>query len=138
MLIDALGGKSHRSVPGAVWLKGAGHNDDEEADVDARLGTKLDELTGGDRTRSIVIFCRSAERWLSYNAALRAVRLGYENVHLVPRRDQRLEEGEAAHGDGPEGPMVVIGAVPPLLVRVRLRTDDGLQGSDLGEWALGI
>ena len=81
VLIDVLGGKGHRSVPGALWLKGAGLGDDREEDVDDRLGAKLDELTDGDRTRSIIFFCLSAECWLSYNAALRAVRLGYENVH---------------------------------------------------------
>ena len=81
VLIDVLGGKRHRSVPGAVWLKGAGLDDTREDDVDARLDAKLDELTGGDKSRGVVIFCLSAECWLSYNAAMRAVRLGYENVH---------------------------------------------------------
>ncbi len=79
--IDLAKHKGHRSVPGAVWLKGAGLDDTREDDVDARLNAKLDELTGGDKSRGIVIFCLSAECWLSYNAALRAVRLGYENVH---------------------------------------------------------
>ena len=81
VLIDVLGGKRHRSVPGAVWLKGAGLDDTREDDVDARLNAKLDELTGGDKSRGVVFFCLSAECWLSYNAAMRAVRLGYENVH---------------------------------------------------------
>ena len=81
VLIDVLGGKRHRSVPGALWLKGAGWGGDGEEDIDRRLEAKLDEVTDGDKTRSIVFFCLSAECWLSYNAALRAVRLGYENVH---------------------------------------------------------
>ena len=81
LVIDVLGGKSHRSVPGALWLKGAGLGDDREENVDARLGAKLTEITDGDRMRSIVFFCLSAECWLSYNTALRTVRLGYENVH---------------------------------------------------------
>ena len=76
VLIDVLGGKGHRSVPGALWLNGDG-----EEDIDRRLEAKLDEVTDGDKTWSIVFFCLSAECWLSYNAALRAVRLGYENVH---------------------------------------------------------
>ena len=81
LVIDVLGGKSHRSVPGALWLKGAGLDDDTKENVDARLGAKLEELTEGDTMRSIVFFCLSAKCWLSYNAALRTVRLGYENVH---------------------------------------------------------
>ena len=32
-------------------------------------------------TPSIVFFCLSAKCWLSHNAALRAIALGYENVH---------------------------------------------------------
>ena len=68
-------------MPGALWLKGAGWGGDGEEDIDRRLEAKLDEVTDGDKTRSIVFFCLSAECWLSYNAALRAVRLGYENVH---------------------------------------------------------
>ena len=72
---------AHRSVPGALWLKRAGLGDDREENVDARLGAKLTEITDGDRIRSIVFFCLSAECWLSYNTALRTVRLGYENVH---------------------------------------------------------
>lgn len=82
VLIDVLGGKNHRSLPGAVWLKGAGLGGDGGAkSTDARLGAKLEELTNGDRQQSIVFFCLSAECWLSYNAVIRAVRLGYENVH---------------------------------------------------------
>ena len=80
LLIDVLGGKAHRSVPGALWLKDAGLGDDREENIDTRLVAKLDELTNGDKERSIVFFCLSAECWLSYNTALRAVRLGYKNV----------------------------------------------------------
>ena len=66
VLIDVLGGKGHRSVPGALWLKGAGLDDDDrEEDIDRRLEAKLDEVTDGDKTRSIVFFCLSAECWLS-------------------------------------------------------------------------
>lgn len=81
VLIDVLGGKAHRTIPGAIWLKGAGLSDDREEDIDDRLDVILDEVTKGDRTRAIVFFCLSAKCWLSHNAALRAVALGYENVY---------------------------------------------------------
>ena len=88
VLIDVLGGKvrsggfrKRRSLPGALWLKGAGLDDGRADDVDVRLKAKLDELLAGDASRSIVFFCLSAECWLSYNAALRAVGLGYANVY---------------------------------------------------------
>ena len=106
LLIDVLEGKNHRSVPGTLWLKGAGLGDDREENVDARLGAKLEEITDGDRMRSIVFFCLSAECWLSYNAALRDSPTRLRERPLVPRRRQRLEEGEAADGEGQENPMV--------------------------------
>ena len=81
VLVDVLGGKGRRTVPGAIWLKGAGRSTDREEDIDDRLGAKLDEITEGDKARSIVFFCLSAKCWLSHNAALRAIALGYENVH---------------------------------------------------------
>ena len=81
VLVDVLGGKGHRTVPGAIWLKGAGRSDDREEDIDDRLAAKLDEITGGDKARATVFFCLSAKCWLSYNAALRAVALGYDHVH---------------------------------------------------------
>ena len=56
VLIDVLGGKRHRSVPGALWLKGAGWGGDGEEDIDRRLEATLDEVTDGDKTRSIVFF----------------------------------------------------------------------------------
>ena len=81
VIIDVLGGKGHRTVPGAIWLKGAGLDDDREEDIDDRLEVILGEIAKADRTRAIVFFCLSAKCWLSHNAALRAVLLGYENVH---------------------------------------------------------
>ena len=81
VLVDVLGDKGRRTVPGAIWLKGAGRSTDREEDIDDRLGAKLDEITEGDKARSIGFFCLSAKCWLSHNAALRAIALGYENVH---------------------------------------------------------
>lgn len=81
VLIDALGGKGHRTLPGAIWLKGAGRDEEHEDEIDDRLGIVLDRITEGDKTRGMVIFCLSAKCWLSHNTALRAVALGYENVY---------------------------------------------------------
>ena len=49
--------------------------------VQAQLATLLAALSGGDKSRAIVFFCSSVRCWLSYNAALRAVRLGYAGVY---------------------------------------------------------
>ncbi|GAA0567024.1 rhodanese-like domain-containing protein [Caenispirillum bisanense] len=81
VIVDVLGGARHPGLPGAVWLKGAGLGTGYDDDVQARLEAKLAELTGGDRSRPVVFYCLDPQCWLSYNAALRAARMGYENVY---------------------------------------------------------
>jgi PQQ-dependent catabolism-associated CXXCW motif protein len=80
VLIDVLGGNPTMSLPGAIWLRGAGLGTGFNDDVQQRLAARLTELTGGDKSRAMVFFCLSRTCWLSCNAALRAVSLGYRNV----------------------------------------------------------
>jgi PQQ-dependent catabolism-associated CXXCW motif protein len=78
-VIDVLDGKSHKTIPGAQWMPWAGKGPlsrKERLDLEEAL-TKL---TGGDKARLIVFLCLSSECWLSYNASLRALELGYTNV----------------------------------------------------------
>ena len=88
ILIDVLGGKTRssgyrkrKSLPGALWLKGAGLDDARAENVESRLKAKLDALTGGDTAHPVVFFCLSARCWLSYNAAIRAHTVGYTDVY---------------------------------------------------------
>jgi PQQ-dependent catabolism-associated CXXCW motif protein len=78
-VIDVLSGKAHKTLPGAIWLPWAGLGQ-----LPRNQGIYFEEtlakLTGGDKTRAVVFFCLSSECWLSYNASLRAVDLGYTNV----------------------------------------------------------
>lgn len=37
-------------------------------------------MTGGNRETPLVLYCLSNQCWMSYNAALRAIHLGYTNV----------------------------------------------------------
>lgn len=80
VLVDVLGGNGHPTLPGSAWLPGAGRGVSFDDPLQARLGQALAVLTRGDRARPVVFFCASPRCWLSYNAALRAVRLGYTNV----------------------------------------------------------
>jgi len=80
-LFDVLGGEVHASLPGAIWLPGAGRGQSLTDTVQARFAQVLNALTKGDRKRSLVFFCQGTQCWLSYNAALRAVALGYEAVY---------------------------------------------------------
>jgi PQQ-dependent catabolism-associated CXXCW motif protein len=80
-LFDVLGGDVHQSLPGAIWLPGAGRGQSFTDTIQARFAQALEAAAKGDRKRVLVFFCQGPECWLSYNAALRAVRLGYETVY---------------------------------------------------------
>ena len=80
VLIDVLGGNQTVSLPGAVWLRGAGLGTSLDDSVQQHLAARLTDLTGGDKTKPVMFFCLSQTCWLSHNAALRALALGYSNV----------------------------------------------------------
>lgn len=80
LLFDVLGGDGHASLPGAIWLPGAGRGGSFEDEIQSRLGAALRAATRGDLARPVVFFCAGPRCWLSYNASLRAARLGYGNV----------------------------------------------------------
>ena len=81
LLFDVLGGEPHHSLPGAIWLPGAGRGSAFDDAVQAQLARLLEAATKGDASRAIVFFCQGTSCWLSYNAALRAVALGYREVY---------------------------------------------------------
>ncbi|MGH2362984.1 MAG: rhodanese-like domain-containing protein [bacterium] len=78
-VIDVLGGGVHRTIAGAFWMIGAGAGDMSK-DEESRFAKAIAAFAGGDKGRALVFFCVDAECWLSYNAALRAIALGYTNV----------------------------------------------------------
>lgn len=81
VLINALDGRGpERSIPGAARLGYVGHGGSFDDEAQRKLAAFLDAATGGDRARPVVTFCRDANCWLSWNAAVRAARLGYANV----------------------------------------------------------
>ncbi len=80
ILFDVLGGAGHDSLPGAIWLPDAGRGTGFDDELQQRLARTLAVLTNGDAARPMVFFCASVNCWLSYNAALRAARLGYTSV----------------------------------------------------------
>jgi PQQ-dependent catabolism-associated CXXCW motif protein len=80
LLFDVLSEERHASLPGAVWLPGAGLGESFDDELQKRLARTLAQGSGGDRAKPMVFFCANARCWLSYNAALRAVRLGYTGV----------------------------------------------------------
>lgn len=79
ILIDVLTGDGHRTIPGALWLREAGGPSFGNAERE-RLRLDLEKLTNRSKAAPVVFFCLSSECWLSYNAGLRAIELGYTNV----------------------------------------------------------
>ena len=73
----------HDTIPGAVWLYDTGYMRLSDAEQ-ARLENGLRQATGDDKAAPVVIFCR-ADCWMSWNAAKRAVGLGYQAVHWYPQ-----------------------------------------------------
>ena len=80
LLIDVLGGNPQDSLPGAILFSQAGTGNSYGDQVQQRLAGHLAQLTHNNLRAPIVFFCLSKTCWLSHNAAVRAVALGYTNV----------------------------------------------------------
>ena len=71
----------HQTLPGAIWMRGAGDDAGaKNAALDRLFGALLASVAP-DRDQTLVIFCDSTLCWQSYNAALRAAADGYVNVY---------------------------------------------------------
>lgn len=78
VVFDVLGGPE--ALPGAVpavWMSQPGSFDDA---TQRQLVQTLGQLAQGRKDVVLVFYCLSRECWMSYNAALRAVRAGFTNV----------------------------------------------------------
>lgn len=74
--------KPRHSIPGAIWLPNTGYGALAEVTLDYFL-TGLKAASGGDKAHPLVFFCLE-ECWMSYNAARRALELGYKDVSWYP------------------------------------------------------
>ncbi|WP_083897206.1 hypothetical protein [Azospirillum sp. B506] len=72
----------HRSLPGAHWLPNVGYGA-PSPEQETYFRTRLEALTVGDRQRPLVVFCQP-DCWMSWNAAKRAIALGYRAVKWFP------------------------------------------------------
>lgn len=70
---------AQKTVPGAVIMDGAGEGRLLGADQD-KFVHALETLTAGDKAKPVVFYCHGPKCWLSYNAALHAIALGYTHV----------------------------------------------------------
>ena len=74
--------KPRANIPGSIWLPDTGYG--ELAPSMAEYFSKgLEKATNGDRGKMLVLYCL-ADCWMSWNAAKRALELGYSNVVWYP------------------------------------------------------
>jgi PQQ-dependent catabolism-associated CXXCW motif protein len=84
--------ESRSSIKGATWLPevGRGHLESDALDYFSR---NLKRLSRGDLNHAMVFFC-TADCWQGWNAAHRAIRMGYTNIYwYADGTDGWLEHG---------------------------------------------
>jgi PQQ-dependent catabolism-associated CXXCW motif protein len=84
--------RPHRNVPGSVWLPDTGYGALAAA-TERYFEAGLRQATGGDRGKPLVIYCQRA-CWMSWNAARRAVAMGYADVVWYPDGTDGWEEAK--------------------------------------------
>lgn len=80
VVIDAWNEPTHPRLPGAVYLPLAGSAGGLDDGVEAQLQGALGQITRGNPQAILVFYCAGPICWESYNAALRAIHLGYRSV----------------------------------------------------------
>ncbi len=105
VFVDVWQQQAHPSIPGAVPMPGAGNPGSFNDDTQQRLWTALAQATNRQPDRPIVFFCTGSRCWESYNAALRAVNMGFKMVLWY--------RGGLAAWQAAGGPMVMPGQAAP-------------------------
>jgi PQQ-dependent catabolism-associated CXXCW motif protein len=83
-------GQRRFNIPGSTWFANTGYGELSIATEDyLRIG--LERITGGDRTKLLVIYCMR-DCWMSWNAAKRAVSWGYNGVLWYPEGTDGWQE----------------------------------------------
>jgi len=70
--------KPRLNIPGSIWLPDTGYGELAATMADY-FAKGLEKATNGDRARVLVLYCL-VDCWMSWNAARRALSLGYSNV----------------------------------------------------------
>ncbi|MEM6940698.1 MAG: rhodanese-like domain-containing protein [Pseudomonadota bacterium] len=78
VLFDVLGGP--QMMPGATPFVQAAQPGRFDDQISQQIGQALQQGLQGNRQIPLVFYCQSVQCWMSYNAALRAINLGYQNV----------------------------------------------------------
>jgi len=82
--------RPHRNIPGSTWLPDTGYGALAPV-TEQYLRTNLARLTGGDRGKTLVIYCLR-DCWMSWNAAKRILAMGYSSVAWYPEGTDGWED----------------------------------------------
>jgi PQQ-dependent catabolism-associated CXXCW motif protein len=74
--------KTRRNIPGSVWLPDTGYGE-LAAQTESYFRLGLERVTHSDPAKLLVFYCLR-DCWMSWNAAKRALALGYQNVAWYP------------------------------------------------------
>jgi PQQ-dependent catabolism-associated CXXCW motif protein len=74
--------KGRLNIPGSIWLPDTGYGELSRG-MEGYLQAGLEQVTGGDRAKPLVIYC-VRDCWMSWNAAKRAISSGYAAVAWYP------------------------------------------------------
>lgn len=78
LVFDVLGGPE--TLPGALAAAPAHQPGTFNDQTQQQFGQFLQQVTQGRKDTPLVFYCQSTQCWMSYNAALRAINMGYTNV----------------------------------------------------------
>jgi PQQ-dependent catabolism-associated CXXCW motif protein len=67
-------------VPGAENAAPASQAGSFNDATQQEFGRYLQQVTGGDKAKPMLFYCQNTQCWMSYNAALRAIAMGYSRV----------------------------------------------------------
>jgi PQQ-dependent catabolism-associated CXXCW motif protein len=74
--------KPRMNIPGSIWLPDTGYGA-LATSTERYLRNGLARITRGDQSRWVVVYCQK-DCWMSWNAAKRALTMGYKNVAWYP------------------------------------------------------
>lgn len=77
-ILDILGGSE--TLPMATFATPAASPGSFNDQVQQQFGDYVQKVTNGNKAMPLVVYCQSTHCWMSYNAALRAINMGYTNV----------------------------------------------------------
>ena len=78
LMLDILG--APQQLPNAQLAVPAAQPGNYRDGIQQQFGQMLKQATRGNMDTALVLYCQGPQCWMSYNAALRAINLGYKNV----------------------------------------------------------